>query len=75
MRRRHRWAAHRRVVLNLQTFTDPTGYKIQYTYDAVAQTHQTRVDDLSFGYASTASYDLRFGTVQQSTDINGQLQA
>jgi RHS repeat-associated protein len=57
---------------NLRTFQDPTGYRLQYSYDSTAQTHTTRVDDLSFGYASTAAYDLRFGTIAASTDANGQ---
>jgi RHS repeat-associated protein len=57
---------------NLLTSVDPTGYTLQYTYDPTAQTYRTRVDDKSFGYFSTATYDLRFGTLQQSNDVNGQ---
>ena len=57
---------------NLQTYADPTGYTLQYTYDPNAETYRTRVDDKSFGYFSTASYDLRFGTLAQSNDVNGQ---
>ena len=57
---------------NVQTYVDPTGYTLQYTYDPTVETHQIRVDDKSFGYFSTASYDLRFGTLAQSDDINGQ---
>ena len=57
---------------NLFTYVDPTGYTLQYTYDPTAQTYRTRIDDKSFGYFSTATYDLRFGTLQQSNDINGQ---
>ena len=57
---------------NLRTVRDPTGYTLQYTYETTAQTYRTRVDDLSFGYFSTASYDLRFGVVSQSSDVNGQ---
>jgi RHS repeat-associated protein len=57
---------------NMRTSRDPTGYTLQYTYDTTAQTYRTRVDDLSFGYFSTATYDLRFGAVSQSSDVNGQ---
>jgi len=57
---------------NLLTSTDPTGYQLKYTYDTTAQTYRTRVDDVSFGYFSTASYDLRFGVPQSSSDVNGQ---
>ena len=57
---------------NLRTYADPTGYTLQYGYDTTAQTYRTRVDDLSFGYFSTAVYDLKFGAVQQSNDVNNQ---
>ena len=59
---------------NLQTATDPTAYRLQYTYDTQVQTYRTRTDDVSFGYFSTATYDFRFGAVQQSIDVNGQRQ-
>jgi RHS repeat-associated protein len=57
---------------NLFTYADPTGYTLKYTYDTTAQTYRTRVDDVSLGYYSTAGYDLRFGALQQSNDVNNQ---
>src|SRR5262249_18305820 len=59
---------------NLQTFQDPTGYKLKYTYDQTTQTYRTQVDDLSFGYSSSATYDFRFGVPLTTTDVNGQLE-
>ncbi|MEU9856258.1 SpvB/TcaC N-terminal domain-containing protein [Streptomyces sp. NPDC047974] len=46
-------------------------YERAYTYDAPTGTYVTSTTD-SFGYASSASYDLRFGAETESTDINGQ---
>lgn len=46
-------------------------YKRTYEYDDPTGTHVTATDD-SFGYTSTAAYDLRFGQQTESTDINGQ---
>jgi RHS repeat-associated protein len=60
---------------NLQKATDPNSYTLQYTYDTTAQTYATRVDDISFGYFSTAGYDLRFGLPTSNTDVNGQVQS
>ncbi len=56
---------------NLKTSKDPTGYQLQYTYDPTTQTYRTATSD-SFTLSSSATYDLRFGTVLQSTDVNGQ---
>ena len=60
---------------NVLTYSDPTTYALKYTYDTVAQTYVTRVDDLSFGYSSTANYDFRFGVPVSSTDISGQVES
>ncbi|MBN1208048.1 MAG: AHH domain-containing protein [Myxococcaceae bacterium] len=45
-------------------------YQLQYSYDPDVRTHVVRIDD-SFGYYSTADYDLRFGVPTRETDING----
>ena len=57
---------------NLSTSVDPGGHSLKYTYDTQTQAHVARVDDQSFGYFSTAAYDLRFGLIQSSIDVNGQ---
>ena len=57
---------------NLATTSDPSGYSIKYTYDDSVHTYATRVDDLSLGYFSTMDYDLRFGSMVSSADINRQ---
>ncbi|MFD5625884.1 SpvB/TcaC N-terminal domain-containing protein [Streptomyces sp. NPDC127072] len=46
-------------------------YERRYEYDEPTGTYVTATDD-SFGYRSTATYDLRFGRTETSTDINGQ---
>jgi RHS repeat-associated protein len=61
---------------NIATATGPanaTGqhYAKTYTYDTAVHTYVTSVTD-SFGYKSTAAYDLRFGEQTGSTDINNQ---
>jgi RHS repeat-associated protein len=60
---------------NLRAVTDPPNeagqrYRRQYEYDPVAATHVVSVTD-SFGLASTATYDLRFGVADSETDTNG----
>ena len=45
-------------------------YHLAYTYDGDVRTHVVRIDD-SFGYYSTAAYDMRFGAITSDTDING----
>ena len=45
-------------------------YRLDFKYDDVVETHVTSVTD-SFGYVSTASYDLRFGLVTSTTEPNG----
>jgi RHS repeat-associated protein len=59
---------------NIQQVTDPKGHQLTYGYDAAAQTHRTSTNDLSFGYVSTASYDLRFGLPTQIVDVDGAKQ-
>ncbi|MEJ2117630.1 MAG: toxin TcdB middle/N-terminal domain-containing protein, partial [Alphaproteobacteria bacterium] len=61
---------------NLASITGPVNHKGQryqrsYSYDSAVRTHVTRVQD-SFGYASTASYDLRWGLPVEARDINNQ---
>jgi RHS repeat-associated protein len=46
-------------------------YAISYTYDGEVQTYPVKVED-SFGYASSAAYDLRWGEISSTSDINGQ---
>ncbi|HZM78664.1 MAG TPA: SpvB/TcaC N-terminal domain-containing protein [Candidatus Limnocylindrales bacterium] len=61
---------------NLKVVTGPpnrTGqrYRLDYLYDNVVETHIQSITD-SFGYRSTATHDLRFGSVQSATDFNNQ---
>lgn len=42
-----------------------------YTYDDVAHTYVTRVHD-AYGHSSYSRYDLRFGQLTGTTDMNGQ---
>lgn len=61
---------------NLQAITGPANrngqrYALSYEYDPAVATHVTQVTDI-FGYRSTAEYDLRFGQLTSSTDLNGQ---
>jgi RHS repeat-associated protein len=58
---------------NVQHAFDPSLYELDYTYDPVAQTHVATVTD-SFGYHSSRTYDMHFGAVQDTTDVNGQKQ-
>lgn len=46
-------------------------YTLTYTYDADVNTHVAKVED-SFGYTSSADYDLRWGAVRESRDLNNQ---
>ncbi|MDM8564425.1 SpvB/TcaC N-terminal domain-containing protein [Candidatus Halobeggiatoa sp. HSG11] len=59
---------------NIKKLTGPANYKGQryslaYTYDNEVFTHNTSVTD-SFGYVSKGDYDLKFGKVINTTDIN-----
>ncbi len=61
---------------NLAAITGPANHRGQryqrlYAYDPDVRTHVTRVAD-SFGYASTAAYDPRWGLPTESVDINNQ---
>lgn len=42
-----------------------------YGYDEPTKTYTTEISD-SYGYSSSATYDLRFGQLLSSTDMNGQ---
>ncbi len=62
---------------NLETITRPknqNGEQLSFTYayDSLVHTYTTRVSD-SYGYSSSATYDLRFGQMLSSTDMNGQI--
>ncbi|MCQ2284519.1 MAG: hypothetical protein MJZ57_06430 [Bacteroidales bacterium] len=52
-----------------------TGQRLEfnYDYDPVVHTYPSRVENLSLGYVSTASYDYRFGKPTMTTDINGNI--
>ena len=59
---------------NLQQVTGPPNqhgqrYRLDYAYDPVVQSHITAIDD-SFGYSSSATYNLKYGTVATTTDLN-----
>ena len=56
---------------NLQTSTDPTGFELTYQYDTATNSHVITVTD-SFEDSSTRDYDMRFGTVMDTFDVNGQ---
>ena len=55
---------------NLQNSTDPTGYNLNYTYETTTNSHILTIKD-EFGYQSTRDYDLRFGSLRDTTDVNG----
>ncbi|MCX5389192.1 SpvB/TcaC N-terminal domain-containing protein [Streptomyces sp. NBC_00094] len=60
----------------LKSITSPENHRGQryqrtYEYDEPTGTQATAIVD-SFGYRSTASYDLRFGQQTESADINGR---
>ncbi|MDF5756272.1 SpvB/TcaC N-terminal domain-containing protein [Spongiactinospora sp. TRM90649] len=60
----------------LATLTGPVNhrgqrYQATYGYDEVTGTYVTSTKD-SYGYESSATYDLRFGEAETSVDINGQ---
>ena len=61
---------------NLITSTGPanaTGqrYALDYVFDSEVFTYVTGITD-SFGYTSSASYDVRFGELLNTTDLNNQ---
>ena len=49
------------------------GQRLQFTYqyDNSVHTYPIRVDNVSLGFFSTASYDLKFGKPTRTVDING----
>ncbi|MCI5180784.1 MAG: sugar-binding protein, partial [Candidatus Electrothrix sp. AW3_4] len=46
-------------------------YVMDYTYDPAVNTYVTKIKD-SFGYSSSADYDLKWGEISRSTDLNNQ---
>lgn len=61
---------------NLIRIAGPTNlkgerYTLDYVYDPTVNTYVTQITD-SFGYVSTASYNLNYGKVENTTDINNQ---
>jgi len=61
---------------NLLKMIGPANYKgqrytLSYTYDTVVHTHNTQVVD-SFGYTSSATYNLKYGQAEKTVDINNQ---
>lgn len=61
---------------NLTKLTRPENsngerFEIQYEYDDQVNTYPTQVRN-SYGYASSATYDLRFGQLTESIDLNNQ---
>ncbi|CAK8710557.1 hypothetical protein GKODMF_00765 [Candidatus Electrothrix gigas] len=46
-------------------------YVMDYTYDPAVHTYVTEIKD-SFGYSSSADYDLKWGEISRSTDLNNQ---
>jgi RHS repeat-associated protein len=57
---------------NLKTATDPTGYKLTYSYDTTTKTHVTSASD-TFSLTSSATYNLDFGLPLTTTDANGKV--
>ncbi len=62
---------------NVKTITWPQNqsgqrYSLTYEYDPSVQTHVTKMTD-SFGYQSTATYNLLYGSLASETDINGNV--
>lgn len=60
---------------NLKEVTGPANkrgqrYELSYEYDDTLHTYPTKVTD-SFGYTSTARYDLKYGEEESDTDTNG----
>ena len=54
---------------NMQTATDPTGYTLTYVYNTESNTFIQKITD-SFGYSSSRTYDLNFGQLKTTTDVN-----
>ena len=61
---------------NLKSVTGPANakgqrYRLDYEYDPATTTYVTATKD-SFGYRSTTTYNLKYGLVETSTDVNNQ---
>lgn len=62
---------------NLSKITRPTNYKGQrmwyaYEYDNQVNTYVTKVTD-AFGYISSSTYDVRFGSLTSALSMNNEL--
>src|SRR3954453_8190073 len=61
---------------NLLRVTGPTNrngqrYQLDYQYDPTVQTFRTGISD-SFGFTSSAGYNLKYGVVNLNSDLNNQ---
>jgi len=61
---------------NVKQVTGPANangqrFRLDYEYDPATTTYRTAVTD-SFGLRSTSTYHLKYGTVETTTDVNGQ---
>lgn len=61
---------------NLKSVTNPANadgqrFKLTYGYDDTVGVHVTSIED-SFGYTSSAAYNLKYGEAERTTDQNGQ---
>jgi RHS repeat-associated protein len=56
---------------NVTTSVGPEGHALADEYDPLTHTYRTKTTDSSFGYVSTADYDLRFGTPKIVVDVDG----
>lgn len=62
---------------NLQWIKRPANHKgdrmkYDYTYDPEVETYVTKVHD-SYGYSSHSTYEYRFGQLESTTDMNGEV--
>ena len=57
---------------NIATYTDPTGYKLTYTYDSATKTHVTGVSD-SFSLTSSRTMNQDYGLPATTTDVNSKV--
>ena len=57
---------------NVGSFTDPTGYKLTYTYDTNTKTQVTGVSD-TFGLTSSRTMSQDYGLPATTTDANGKV--
>ncbi len=60
-------------IVNVTGPANATGqrYGTDYVFDSEVDTYVTGITD-SFGYTSSATYDVRFGELLSTTDLNGQ---